>query len=200
LLQGSIKLIEFLLGFEDSLKLVISLLLLLLVLSLELFVLGLRLFSNFIYKVIVVMNTLKLGLHLSKLMLNTIHLYTSVISFLSDFTSLLFLLAELKVDSLVLIGKLFSESSLESSHERMVSWKITNITSIIEVVIDISIILVGVSLTKITGIEHAVGVDRLVVIIIHVGIVASHELGIDLGVRVNLILIRINIIHLELLL
>jgi hypothetical protein len=79
----------------------------------------------------------------------------------------------------------------------MVCWKITDVTCIIKVFIDIFflILLSIVTLTKVASVEHTIGIHRLV-IIVHFRVLASHEVRIDGLVRVNLVLIWIYIIHL----
>ncbi len=83
------------------------------------------------------MSSFELGVHLGELMLNSIELHTSVFSLLFDFTNLFFLLSKLKVDSFVLVGQLLRQSILKTGHERMVCWQVTDISSVIEVLIDI---------------------------------------------------------------
>ena len=72
LLEGTVELIELLLGLEHSLELVIGLFLLTFVLLLKDFVLLLSLNSVPLNNVVVIVSPLKLGLHLGKLMLHTI--------------------------------------------------------------------------------------------------------------------------------
>ena len=67
--------------------------------------------------VVVVVSALELGLHLGKLMLDSIELYTSVFATLLDLTHLFLLLSEIEVHTLVLVRKLLGKSILEASHQ-----------------------------------------------------------------------------------
>jgi hypothetical protein len=86
-----VKLIEFFLGLEYSLKLFIGFLLLTFVLLLEDLVLLLSIYSVLLDNVIVVMCPFEGSLHLGKLMLNAIELNTSLFSLLFNFTNFLLL-------------------------------------------------------------------------------------------------------------
>jgi hypothetical protein len=86
------------------------------------------------------MSSLEFGLHFSKLMLNTVHLDTSIFTLLFDFSNFFLFFTELKINALVLIGQLFGQGSLESSHEVMIGWKVSNVSSIIKILVYIFLI------------------------------------------------------------
>jgi hypothetical protein len=65
----------------------------------------------------VVMGAFKLSLHFGKLMLDTIELYTCLLTVLLHSSDFIFFLTELQVNSLVLIGQLLGQSILKTSHQ-----------------------------------------------------------------------------------
>ena len=119
LLQGSVELIELLLGFKDSLKLIVGLFLLVLVLLLEEFVLLLGLDPVSLDDVEVVVSALELGLHLGQLVLHAVQLHTSLFSLLLDLPDFLFFLSELQIHALVLVCQLLGKSVLQTGHQRL---------------------------------------------------------------------------------
>lgn len=94
----------------------------------------------------VIMGALKLCLHFGKLVLDAVHLNTSVFTLLLDFSNFFLLLTQLKINTLVLISQLFGQGSLEPSHEVMVSWKVADVTRIVEVLIHVLLVFAKWSL------------------------------------------------------
>ena len=80
LFKSTVELIELLLGFENPLELLISLFFLAFVLSLKDFILSFRFNSIPLNDVVVIVSALKCRLHPSKLVLNSIELYTRFFS------------------------------------------------------------------------------------------------------------------------
>ena len=69
--------------------------------------------------ILVVMFSLKLGLHLGKLMLDSIELHTCLFTILFDSSNFIFFFSELQVNTLVLIGQLLRQSILQTGHQRL---------------------------------------------------------------------------------
>lgn len=141
MLESPIELVQLLLSLKNSFELVISLLFLSLILLLEEFVLLFSFNSISSYNIIVVMGSFELSLHFGELMLNAVHLNTSIFSILLDLSDFFLFFTKLKIDTLMLIGQLLCQGTLESSHEWMIGWQVPDVTSIVKVLIYILIVL-----------------------------------------------------------
>ena len=69
-----------------------------------------------LHDVIIVMGTLKGGLHASELVLYAVQLNTRLFTGLTDLAHLLFLFAQLKVHALVFVGQLLGQGVLKPRH------------------------------------------------------------------------------------
>lgn len=136
LLQGSVELIKLFLGFEDTLKLLISLLLLAFILALENLVLTFGFDTVSLHDVIVIVSSFKGGLHASKLMLNSIELHTGLFAGHADLADLFILLAKLQVNTLMSVSELLCKGVLKTTHERMVGGQ-ESFTGIVIVLVDV---------------------------------------------------------------
>ena len=117
LLESTVELVQFLLGFQYALELLISFLFLALVLALQDLVLTLSFDTVALHDVVVVVGTLESRLHLGQLVLNSVELHTSFLAALANLADFLFLFAEGQIDTLVLIRQLLSKSVLQTGHE-----------------------------------------------------------------------------------
>lgn len=104
-------------SLEHSLELVVGLVFLVFVLLLKDFVLLLCLDSVALDDVIVVVSALEFGLHLGQLVLNSVQLDTGIFSRLLDLADFFFPLAELEIDSLVLVRQLLGQGILQPRHQ-----------------------------------------------------------------------------------
>lgn len=109
--------VELLLGLKHSLQLLVRLLLLALVLALEDLVLSFGLGSVPLHDVVIVMGAFECRLHAGQLVLDSIELHTGLFSRLSDLPYGLLSLAELEVDTFVLVCELLGQSVLQARHQ-----------------------------------------------------------------------------------
>ena len=117
LLKGAVELVELLLGLQHALKLLISLFLLALVLSLEDLVLPLSFAAVALHNIVVVVRALKSGLHARQLVLHSVELHTGLFALLANLSHSFFALAQLQVHTLVLIRQLLSQGVLQTGHQ-----------------------------------------------------------------------------------
>ena len=119
LLKSTVELIELFLGLQDTLELLIGLLLLAFILSLEDFMLALSLSSVPLDNVVVVVSALESGLHARQLMLDAVKLYTCLFTLLANLSDSLLGLTEFEIDTFVLIRELFGQRVLHTRHQRL---------------------------------------------------------------------------------